>query len=177
MSEFRKTWPGNLYFVTLTVAGWVDVFSRDIYKDVIIQNLQYCQKNEGLEIYAYVIMTNHLHLVARRDHENTLTEMLGRFKSFTSKQILKMITDNPQESRKEWLLYLFEYFAKSNKQYSDHHFWQYTNSPVELYTPEVIMQKIDYTHYNPVRAGIVTTPESYLYSSACPDSPLITLRI
>jgi putative transposase len=123
-------------------------------------------------------MTNHLHMVARRDdREKTLTELLGRFKSFTSKEILKLIKENPQESRKEWLIYLFEYFAKSSKQYSDHHFWQYSNQPVEIYTPEVLYQKVDYSHYNPVRAGIVTVPETYLYSSACPDSPLKVLRI
>jgi len=123
MSEFRKAFGGNLYFVTLTVAGWVDIFSRSTYKDIIVENLKYCQQNENLEIYAYVVMSNHLHMVCRRDHENTLTEMLGRFKSFTSKQILKAIKDNDQESRKEWLLYLFKYFAGVNNQYSNHHFW------------------------------------------------------
>ena len=116
-------------------------------------------------------------MVCRRDHENTLTEMLGRFKSFTSKQILKAIKDNDQESRKEWLLYLFKYFAGANNQYSNHHFWQNTNAPVELWTPEVIMQKVEYIHMNPVRAGIVTNPESYLYSSACPESPLQVLQL
>lgn len=178
MSEYRKTWPGNLYFVTLTVVGWIDVFTRDIYKDVLIENLQYCQQNENLEIYAYVIMTNHLHMVARRDDEHyNLTELLGRFKSYTSKKLLKLIQENPQESRKEWLKYMFAYFSKINNQYSDYHFWQYANAPVELYSPEVIIQKVDYTHYNPVRAGIVITPEHYLYSSACLDNPLKTLRL
>lgn len=87
MSEYRKTTPDDLYFITLTVVGWVDVFSRKEYKDVLVKNLKYCQQKEGLEIFAYVIMTNHLHLVARRQYGD-LTELLGRFKSYTSKKIL-----------------------------------------------------------------------------------------
>ena len=58
MSEYRKTRADELYFVTLTVTGWVDVFSRKEYKDILVENLGYCQQKEGLEIFAYVIMTN-----------------------------------------------------------------------------------------------------------------------
>jgi REP element-mobilizing transposase RayT len=105
--------PGELYFVTLTVAGWVDVFSRKEYKDILLENLKYCQQKEGLEIYAYVIMSNHMHFIAKR-LEGDLTELLGRFKSYTAKKILESIAKNPEESRKEWLLYLFNHFAKSN---------------------------------------------------------------
>ena len=89
MSENRKTFEGSLYFVTLTVVGWIDVFTRKIYADIIIENLKFCQQNEGLKIYAYVIMSNHLHLIVKRDHENNLTELLGRFKSYTSKKIIQ----------------------------------------------------------------------------------------
>ena len=63
MSEYRKTTPDELFFVTLTVMGWIDLFTRAIYKDIIVRNLQYCQKKEKLEIFCYVIMTNHLHMI------------------------------------------------------------------------------------------------------------------
>ncbi|WP_207431949.1 REP-associated tyrosine transposase [Sabulibacter ruber] len=171
MSEYRKAFPDELYFVTLTVAGWVDVFTRREYKDLLVENLQYCQQKEGLEIFSYVLMPNHLHLVARRQ-EQGLSEVIGRFKSFTAKKLLAAIAHNPVESRKEWLLFLFQRFAKTNTQYGTYHFWQYTNHPTPLPTPVLIQQKVDYIHQNPVRAGLVTTPETYLYSSACPDSPL-----
>jgi len=62
---------------------------------------------------------------------------------------------------------LFRFLTKKNKQYSNHHFWQYTNHPVELYSNEVI----DYIHQNPVPAGIVTDVANYFYSSVKPDSP------
>lgn len=172
MSENRKAFEGNIYFVTLTIVGWIDVFTRKTYADIIIENLKYCQQKEGLSIYAFVIMSNHLHLVVKRESEKDLTELLGRFKSYTSKKIIQAIEESNEESRKEWLLYMFNYFANKSKQYKKFHFWQYTNHPVELYTNELIDQKIDYIHQNPVKAGIVAEDYQYIYSSANPDSVL-----
>jgi REP element-mobilizing transposase RayT len=174
MSEYRKTSPENLYFLTLTVEGWVDVFTRKEYKDILVQNLAHCQKQEGLEIYCYVIMSNHLHMIARRERAD-LAELMGRFKSFTAKKLLEAIDEHPQESRKEWLGYLFQHFAKKNTQYSKHHFWHYSNHPTHLYSDEAILQKEKYIHDNPVRAGLVLEDWHWLYSSACPLSPLKTL--
>ena len=171
MGEYRRTTPNELYFATLTVAGWVDVFSRKEYKDILVENLEYCQQKEGLEIFAYVIMSNHLHMIARRE-DGDLAELLGRFKSYTAKKILASIAKHPEESRKEWLLFLFNHFAKTNTQYSKYHFWNYTNHPTLLYSTEMIDQKAEYIHQNPVRAGLVTQSEYYTYSSACADSPL-----
>lgn len=44
------------YFITLTTVGWVDVFTRQTYCQEMVKNLQFCQQNRGLEVYAYVIM-------------------------------------------------------------------------------------------------------------------------
>ncbi len=171
MSEYRKTSPDDLYFVTLTVTGWIDLFSRKVYKDILVQNLHHCQQNEQLQIFSYVIMTNHLHMICRR-LDADLTELLGRFKSYTAKQLLKEIESNAFESRKDWLLHQFQFAARANKQYSNYHLWQYTNHPTPLYTWDVIKQKEKYIHENPVRAGLVTDASAYLFSSACPESPL-----
>ena len=175
MSEFRITTPNELFFVTLTTVGWVDVFTRNDYKNILVENLQYCQKNENLDIYCYVIMSNHIHMICR-GQDKDLKELLGRFKSYSAKQIIKAIENNAQESRKEWLLYLFNYFAKANNQYSKNHFWQYTTHPVLLYSNDVIKQKMDYIHLNPVRAGLVNEPENYIYSSANIYSPLKVIQ-
>lgn len=176
MSENRKTTPNDLYFVTLSIVGWVDLLNRETYKNIVIENLSYCQQKEALEIYSYVIMSNHLHLVCSRKDKD-LTELLGRFKSYTSKLFLKEIETNKQESRKEWLLELFRKFAQGNKQYGNYHIWDYTNYPVALYSNKVIEQKIEYIHQNPVRAGLVTEAQYYKYSSACFDSPLKVLDL
>jgi len=176
MSQFRKTSPDDLYFVTLTVVGWIDVFTRTDYKNILVDNFSYCQKKEQLELFAYVIMPNHIHLIARRQDKD-LNELLGRFKSYTAKKIIQAIETNPQESRKEWLLNLLQHFAAQNKQYRNFQFWQYRHHPTLLDSPEMVQQKIEYIHLNPVRAVIVTEPESYVFSSACPDSPLAIMEV
>lgn len=171
MSSSRKTTPDEVYFVTLTIMGWVDLFSRDSYRRIVVENLQYCQKKESLEIFAYVIMSNHLHMIVRRNGGD-LNELLGRFKSYTAKKVIAEIERSPKESRQTWLLSQFKHFASKGEQYSNYHVWHYENYPTLLYSYEVFMQKRQYIHMNPVRAGIVTDPSHYLYSSASPDSPL-----
>ncbi|WP_428656306.1 REP-associated tyrosine transposase [Runella sp.] len=172
MSELRKaTVPEATYFVTLTVVGWIDIFTRKEYSDEIIKNLKFCQQKKNLKIFEYVIMPSHIHIICRRNR-GLLNELLRDFKSYTAKQLLQLIRDNPQESRKEWLDYMFQFFANRYAQNSEYMFWQKTNHPIELYSNRIIQQKIDYIHQNPVAAGIVTEPYYYLYSSACADSPL-----
>ena len=67
MSELRKTYSGGLFYLTFTVVGWADVFTRRLYTEELIKNIKFCQENKGLEIYAYVIMTNHLHLIEKKE--------------------------------------------------------------------------------------------------------------
>lgn len=165
MSELRKANTDHTYFITLTIVGWIDLFSRYRYSDLIINNLNYCIKNKGLEVFAYVIMPSHVHLVARQK-EGKLNNVLRDFKSYTAKEILKLIETEPGESRKDWLLYMFSYFAKGNQQNSEHQVWQKTNHPTELLDGKMVTQKIEYIHQNPVRAQIVQEPNNYIYSSA-----------
>ena len=70
------------------------------------------------------------------------------------------------ESRREWLLYMFKYFAAVNPNNRYFQFWQQDNHPIELWSLPVIWQKLNYIHDNPVRAGIVSDPTHFLYSSA-----------
>ena len=176
MSELRKANFDGLFFVTLTVVDWIDVFSRSLYTDILIKNLQFCQQEKGLEVYAYVIMTNHLHLVCAQA-DGALNDVLGRFKSFTAKEILKAIEENDKESRKDWLLRMFRFHAQYNKQYYQYHFWETTNHPTFINGHKMLMQKINYIHNNPVRAGYVIDSEHWYYSSASPMSPLKVLEL
>ena len=128
--------------------------------------LKYCQKHKGLEIYAWVLMTNHLHLIASNGNESiTLSDILRDFKKFTSKRIVKAVQEEP-ESRKKWLLYRFEFHAKYNSKIKDFKFWQDGNDAKEIFSSTFFDQKLNYIHENPVRAEIVEYPEEYLYSSA-----------
>ena len=78
MSEKYKTYEGCVYYVTLTVVGWIDVFTRKEYVYELMKNIQYCQENKGLKLYAYVIMPNHLHWIPRAE-EGRLSEILRDF--------------------------------------------------------------------------------------------------
>ena len=176
MSTRYKTEAGKLYFVTLTIVGWIDVFTRKEHVELIYDNLRYCQKNKGLEIYAYVIMSNHIHLVCRT-MDKPLNEVLRDFKSFTAKRLFEQIEHNPMESRKEWMAYMFRYFGKGNSQNKEIQFWVHGTHAIELHSPKVILQKVNYIHLNPVRAEIVVEPEHYLHGSAHPDRRLEVLSI
>lgn len=151
--------PEGVYFITFAVQGWVDVFTRNQYKDIIVDNLDYCQKNKGLELFAWCLMTNHLHLIARADDGHKLPDILRDFKKFTSKAVLRAIAENDRESRKEWLLNQF-------KTKDGNRFWRADNKPIELWSNEVIDQKLNYIHQNPVEEGLVFRAEDYVYSSA-----------
>jgi REP element-mobilizing transposase RayT len=167
MSRYKILDQHGLNFVTCTVVDWVDVFTRKTYKDIIINSLDYCQKEKGLRVYAYVIMSNHLHLIIEATRPETpLSDILRDFKKFTAKRILHEIEHGGYESRREWMLHRFAYRGHQAPGKREHQFWQSDNHPIDLYTLPVIAQKIGYIHLNPVKEGWVAEAEHYLYSSA-----------
>lgn len=167
MSNYKILDQHGLNFVTLTVVDWVDVFIRKSYKDIIIESLRYCQQHKGLRIYAYVIMSSHLHLVVEASQpEYSLSDILRDFKKFTASTILKAIRNGGYESRREWLLHRFAFRGHQQHDGRNYQLWQSDNHPIELYSMQVIAQKISYIHRNPVVEGWVEMPEHYLYSSA-----------
>jgi putative transposase len=156
----------GLNFITLTVVGWIDIFTRKKYRDLIVENLIYCKKNKGLRIHGYVIMTNHIHLVVSTDGTHLLSSILRDFESYTAKLILNDVQESALESRKSWLTHLFKYLARRNKRDSERQFWQGNNHPMSLESVKFIRQKLEYIHNNPVRAGWVAMPQYFIYSSA-----------
>jgi REP element-mobilizing transposase RayT len=153
------------YYLTFQVVYWVDIFTRTVYRDVIIDSLKYCQKEKGLEIFAYVIMSNHIHLIVRSS-TNDLSGTLRDFKKYSSKKIIETVIDNSAESRKEWMLRLFKHAAKRQNKKGDYQLWTHENHAIELSSNNFIETKVRYIHDNPVKAGIVNNPEDYRYSSA-----------
>ena len=154
-----------LYFITCSVVQWADVFTRPLYKDIVLDSLNYCMQNKGLEVYGYVIMTNHLHAIVGSNRE-PLSGIIRDFKRHTSKQLIKAIENNNQESRRGWLLWLFKQAGERNVNNEHYQLWQQQNHPIELNSNELLNQRLNYLHQNPVKAGFVDTPEAYLYSSA-----------
>jgi len=153
------------YFLTCTVVDWIDVFTRKNHKLLITDSLRYCQQHKGLEIYAWCLMPNHLHMIVNCDRGHKLSDTIRDFKKFTSKQLVKQIMQEP-ESRRSWMLNRFYYVGKYNKKIKDYKFWQDGNHAIEVYSPEVTWQKINYIHQNPVEEMFVEKAEDYLFSSA-----------
>jgi REP element-mobilizing transposase RayT len=166
MSQGYQIYNQNtLYYLTFQVVEWVDIFTRKEYKDIAISSFDFCRKNKGLELYAYVIMSNHIHLIARAKAGFQLSDIVRDFKKFTAKELLEKIR-MPSESRSDWMLKRFEFAAMRHKRNSDYQIWTHENHAVELYSHEFIQQKLNYIHQNPVRAGWVFNCEDYMYSSA-----------
>ncbi|MVN22058.1 REP-associated tyrosine transposase [Mucilaginibacter arboris] len=155
----------GIYFMTVTVIDWIDVFTRKELAEIVIESLKYCQKEKGLVLYAWCLMPSHLHLIASAEENTKLSDILRDFKKFTSKSIVAVIKEI-NESRKEWLLDKFEFAGRTNFKNKEYKFWQDGFHPIELDTNAMMGQKLDYLHYNPVAAGIVYEPEHYVYSSA-----------
>ena len=153
------------YFISFTTVNWIDVFTRDVYFSVVTESLDYCRKNKGMEIYGYCIMPSHVHLIFRSADADP-SGLIRDFKGFTSRKLLKTIEENQQESRKEWMLWMFERAGSKKSNVEHRQFWQQHNKPIEIWSLHVFEQKLNYIHNNPVESGFVTDPIDWKYSSA-----------
>jgi len=157
--------PDGIYFVTYAVVEWVDAFTRCIYKDIVIDSWRHCQRHKGLQIHAYVIMTNHVHMIISRNSNVLLESIMRDMKKFTSQKILEAIR-RESESRRNWMLDIFRRAGSENSNNTVYQFWKQDNHPVECYSAKILEQKLDYLHENPVKAGFVEKAEDWVYSSA-----------
>ena len=153
------------YFISFATVYWLDVFTRQIYFNVLEESIDYCRAEKGMEVFAYCFMPSHVHLIFRSGNEDP-SGLIRDFKGFTAKKLIKTIEENLQESSKEWLLWMMERAGKKKSNVKQRQFWQQHNKPIELWSEKVIQQKIDYIHNNPVESGFVTDPIDWKYSSA-----------
>lgn len=154
-----------MFFITITVIDWIDVFTRPAYKHIVINSLSYCQKEKGLKLHGWCLMTNHLHMIVSTTIQ-PLCDIIRDFKKFTSKEIVKAIINTPQESRKEWITNRFQYAAHESDKIQGFKFWQDGYYIEQIFTLDFFQQKLNYIHMNPVKQEFVRRPECYLYSSA-----------
>ena len=164
-TSYRIKDENELYFLTFSTVEWIDVFTNKKYRDIVVDSLAYCQKEKGLQLYSWCIMSNHVHLVARAKEGFKLSSLLRDMKKHTSKKIIKTIQEEP-ESRCDWLLSVMQSSAMKNSKKQEYQLWRNDNHPIVLYSETIIAQKINYIHNNPVASGIVSAAEDYIYSSA-----------
>jgi len=149
-----------MHFLTLTIIEWIDIFTKPEYFEVIIDSLKYCRENKKLLLYEYVIMTNHIHLIARAE-EGKLSQIISDFKKHTTREILELL----EKDNRRYILNLVKNSFAKKKGY-EKQIWQRENYPEVIVSEKFLRQKIRYICRNPVRKEYVSRPEDWLYSSA-----------
>ena len=155
----------KLYFISYSVVYWIYVFIRSDYRNVLLESWKYCMEHKGLEVWSWVIMPSHVHMIVGTKGKK-LEDIIRDMRSFTATKMKVVIQEHPQESRTNWMIWMIERAGKWNGQNKDFQFWQQHNQPIELFSPIVMREKLDYIHENPVKAGFVNHPEHWMYSSA-----------
>lgn len=148
-------------FVTLQTIDSVDIFVRPVYKQVIVHTLNHFIESKGLRVYAWCLMTHHLHLLI--DGAANCATIEKEYKAFTTAKILEAIETEPQ-ARKEWMLKHFESSGNLLGFMKKYQVWE--NAEPRSIKKDDLLEKVDSIHQNPVRDRIVDAPPEYLYSSA-----------
>lgn len=155
----------GIYFITCATVQWIDVFTRYCYVEIILDSLRYCIASKGLRVHAWCIMSNHIYLIISAANGN-LSDIIRDFKKYTSGIITRQIENNQEESRRNWMLWIFRKAGENNSKNDLYQFWQQDNHPIQLETGSFTLSKLEYIHNNPVKAGMVDKAEGYLLSSA-----------
>ncbi len=148
------------YFCTITVLDWVPIFIDARYIDPLIDSFRFCRANKGLQLFAFVVMPNHLHLVAAAPD---LHAVMRDFKRFTSRTIHDRLTADGRGTVLRWLEWATQVARKTRGEFS---FWQDGFHPQAISSQALFEQKCEYLHGNPVRKGLVARAEDWWYSSA-----------
>jgi putative transposase len=147
------------YFVTATIVEWIPVFTSKIYFEIITDSLKFCRENNKFSLHAFAILDNHLHLIVSGQ---AVTKGIQNFKSFTAHTII----NRAREDSKIWLLNQFSYYSKRHKRMSQHQVWQEGFHPQMIQSEDMLVQKLEYIHHNPVKRGYVLKLEHWIWSSA-----------
>jgi REP element-mobilizing transposase RayT len=154
MGKYPIYWP---QFFTATILEWKHLLRQEKYKMVIVDTLRHLTINKKITLYAFVIMDNHLHIIWQSLPGSTPVSIQAGFMKFTARQIkLDLIEHHPLVLEK----------FKVNAKDREYQFWERNALGIDLYSHEVFMQKLEYIHWNPVKAGLCNLPEEYYYSSA-----------
>jgi putative transposase len=144
-------------FITVTCLEWKPVLHEDRFKDIIMDSLSFLTKSKRVTVYAFVIMSNHFHMIWQMVGDHKREDVQRDFLKFTGQQILKILRTENSRMQDELLVH-----AKDRKR----QVWERNSLGIPLWSDAVMWQKLDYIHNNPVKAGLCKNPEDYKYSSA-----------
>jgi putative transposase len=146
------------YFLTCSTINWIVLFNKPEIVNILLDSLRFLIANNRLVLHGWVIMENHLHLLAS---SLQLSKEIGHFKSFTARTIIDYLEKHQYRKILSWL----EFFKKQHKKEQKYQLWQEGSHPEEIISQEMLITKLNYIHYNPVRSGYVDQPSHWRYSS------------
>ena len=158
-SRYHFTEPDSPHFLTCTVVEWLPVFTRPAAVQILLDSWSYQQQHGGLRLYGFVILENHLHAVAQAED---LPETWSRFKSFTARRLIELLEVHHAEA----LLKRMRFARKAQREDRDYQLWQEGSHPQLIVDEDMLRQKLDYMHRNPVERGYVDRAEHWRWSSA-----------
>ena len=147
------------HFLTCTVVGWLPIFTRPETVEVVLDSWRFLQRENRLTLYGFVILENHLHLIASAPD---LGKEIGDFKSFTARRIIDYLADRKVDT----ILQQLRFWKNLHKVDREYQLWHEGSHPQQILSDEMMVQKLDYAHMNPVKRGFVDRPEHWRYSSA-----------
>jgi len=158
-SRYRFAEPDRPHFLTCTVVEWLPVFTRQDAVQILFDSWTYLQRHDGLRLYGFVVLENHLHAVAQ---SSDLPETWSRFKSYTAHRVVDLLKAQGAER----LLKRLRFARKAHRNDREHQFWQEGSHPQVIEDETMLRQKLEYIHQNPVKRGYVDEPGHWRWSSA-----------
>ena len=147
------------HFITCTILHWIPIFTNKESVGTVLDSLQYLQKSDNLKIYSYVILENHLHMVAS---SNDIAKSIKKFKSFTAKELLTLL----KKKNVKTILDQLAFYKKAHKTDTEYQVWQEGMHPQLIQNEQIMIEKIEYIHNNPLKRGYVDEAKHWRYSSA-----------
>jgi hypothetical protein len=157
-SRYKITEPHLPHFVTLTVLHWIPVFTRPDTVNILLDALRFLSR-DGLNVYAWVVLENHCHLVLQ---SQALDRDIARLKSWTARNLIQYLA----ERNVKQILDQLAFYKKAHKGDRAYQFWQEGVHPELIQSDAMMRQKIEYIHQNPVKRGYVDEAAHWHYSSA-----------
>jgi len=158
-TRYRFSGDRQPHFLTSTVVGWLPIFTRREAVQILLDSWTFLQRERRITLFGYVVLENHAHWIASADN---LSEQVGDFKSYTARRIVDLL----ESAHARMLLDLLAYFKLKHKVDQDYQVWQEGSHPEAIQDDEMMLQKLEYIHDNPVKRGYVDDPLHWRYSSA-----------
>jgi len=158
-SRYKIYEPTHPHFITCTILNWIPLFTRKESVEILLESFKYLQTTDNLKLYSYVILENHIHIVAQSDD---IAQSMAKFKRHTARQLILLL----QRENVKTILEQLAFYKKSHKSDRVYQVWQEGLQPKLIQSDAIMISKINYIHQNPVKRGYIDEASHWRYSSA-----------